>query len=108
MPLGAGFNARIDCQRGEGGLLNLETANYRDWLDESGYGDILSPHDLFLVTGTYMTKNWEAATFVTDSTSLGGGLSVEAMNLADGHFSVDWSTCNFRNKGFNTGHSHHG
>src|ERR1700754_1470186 len=127
MPLGTGFNARISCQRREGALLNLQTgralftyceqtaklrlgeylkANYRSWLNDSGNANYFSAHDLFLVTGTYMTKNWEAAKFVTDSTSLGGGVTVEAMNLADGHFSIDWRTCNLRNKGFNTGHSH--
>ena len=53
-----------------------------------------------------MTKNWEAATFVSNSTSVSGGLSVNAMSLADGQFKIDWRTCTPCNRGFNTGHSH--
>lgn len=129
MPIDVGVNVKISCERGEGALLNLETGhvtfsycqpatklrlgnylkeNYINILKGFKYADVIEADDLFLVTGTYMTKNWEAATFVMDSNSLGGGVALQATDLASGHFSIDWRSCALRNGGFNTGHVHLG
>lgn len=115
------MDVRLSCARGEGALLNLETGNakfsfceeptkqllksylkenYRDWIEQ-----VPASKDLFLVTGTYMTKNWENAVIRVDSHSGGGGVSVEAGNI-EGHFAVDWQTLRGSLYSFQTGHTH--
>lgn len=120
------LSARISCARGEGALLNVESgwaiyrrcdqatkvrlckhmkASYRSWLYDKDYAEFLTAHDLFLVTGTYMTDNWEEATFENSSTSLSGEVSVDA-TLASGSFKIDWQTCTPESTEIRTGHVH--
>lgn len=68
---------------------------------------ILSAHDLFLVTGTYMTENWEASTFVTNQSSYDGSISMNAINL-EGYCGIYWQSCKPGSRGFKTGHTHIG
>lgn len=82
--------------------------NYREILKKNKYADALELHDLFLVTGTYITKNWEAAVFATDTSSGEEELCVKATRLANGYFSIDWESCILHNGGFDTGHTHLG
>ena len=82
-------------------------ANYKRWLSEFRDAQYLSARDLFLVTGTYMTRNWEAATFQRNLSSVGGDVTVDAV-LAQGKMSIDWRTWKQTNCGFRLGHTHLG
>jgi hypothetical protein len=94
----------LKCSRGEGAVLNVETGsakytfcdkyskkslgkymeeNYRKWMVENEYEDFLRVDELFLVTGTYMTQNWEPGAFQARSDSYDAEMSVGAMTLAN-------------------------
>ena len=125
--IGGGPNVRLKCSRGEGAILNVQSGkatyrycdrkskmrlgdymlkNYRRWLSEHA-DERFDPRELFLVTGTYMTQNWEAATFQNSSTSVSGDITVDAV-LAKGKMSIDWRTWTQGNRGFRLGHTHIG
>lgn len=72
------------------------------------YTSFLIPRDLFLVTGTYMTGNWEASAFQTDSKSVKDDVSVQAVAMGDDQLSIDWNTCSTTNRGDRMGHTHLG
>jgi hypothetical protein len=124
--VGGGPNVRLKCAKGEGAILNVQSgdatseyidmtskmalgeymlANYKQWLSELRNAKYLSARDLFLVTGTVMTSNWEAATFQKSSMAVGGDVTVDAV-IAKGDISIDWRTCTQRNRGFRVGHTH--
>jgi hypothetical protein len=126
IPFGDGSGIQLKCIKGEGAILNVQSGkatftycdkeskiklgehmlnNYKQWIDNANY---LNPEELFLVTGTYMTHNWEASTFhKDDNTSLGFDVTVDAVFLK-GKMSIDWKTWRNGERGFRHGHTHIG
>jgi hypothetical protein len=127
IPFGGGPNIRLKCVKGEGAILNVQSGkatytycdttskmllgeymlkNHRRWLTELRGARYLEAEQLFLVTGTYMTRNWEAATFHKDAdVSIGFDLTVDAIFL-EGKMSIDWKTWRNGEYGFRHGHTH--
>lgn len=79
---------------------------YPQWMKEKEFRP-LTPRDLFLVTGTYMTTNWEAAILSDSSEAINAGVSIEALQIA-GKFSVDWARSIQTLKAYQSGHNHPG
>lgn len=117
----ASLDARLSCARGEGAFLNTETGNTLFTFCEDGTKELLkeylkanyenlktglpSERELFLVTGTHMTKNWEIAIFRSNSNSFGSEISVDG-GIIEGQFSVDWRSLRGGLYDFQTGHTH--
>jgi len=96
------------CDRASKDLLrDLMMNHYQRWLVELRNARGLLARDLFLVTGTYTTQNWEAATFQRGSLSVGADITVDA-TLVGGKLSIDWRTWTPGNRGFRLGHTHLG
>lgn len=118
---GGSLNAKLSCTRGEGAFLNVETGNALFTYCEESTKDHLKAYlkdnyeslqarlprkkELFLVTGTYMTKNWENAVFRASSNSVASEISVDA-GIVEGKFSVDWRSLKGELYAFQTGHLH--
>jgi hypothetical protein len=129
IPFGGGPNIRLKCVKGEGAILNVQSSkatykycdttskmllgehmlkNYKTWLTDLRDAWYLEPEQLFLVTGTYMTHNWEAATFHKDvHASVGFDVTVDAV-FFEGKMSIDWETWRNGERGFRHGHTHMG
>jgi hypothetical protein len=83
-------------------------SHYKQWLNDFRGAQYLEAEQLFLVTGTYMTHNWEAATFQKDgNVSIGLDVKVDAVFLR-GNMSIHWQTWRNGERGFRNGHKHTG
>lgn len=77
--------------------------HYQTWLEETPG---VHAGDLVLVTGTYMTQNWEAATYRKRSSSTSVDMSINAVCAIEGGVRLDWSTWTPGDRGFKLGHIH--
>jgi hypothetical protein len=77
--------------------------NYKLWLNEEDFRT-LKPHELVLVTGTYMTMNWEAATFKANSPI--NSVNLPVTESLTNRFVVNWRRWTNSNQGLSSGHSH--
>lgn len=126
MPVGGGGEVGTTLKKGESAVLNVESGsalysyypkgarnllgqymkdNYKDWMKEKACTGLKSD-ELVLVTGTTMTKNWEAATFKTASSSVGVKLTVDIPGVSKGSAKINWRRRTHDLHGFQSGHNH--
>jgi hypothetical protein len=78
--------------------------NYKHWLTEFPQAKGLESEELFLVTGTYMTRNWETTAFGKDANASIGGDWIA--DVIEGKIRPGLRTPGDRRYQLWTGHSH--
>jgi hypothetical protein len=79
--------------------------NYQGWLKDVRFRG-QSARDIVLVIGTYMTQNWEATTYVSNSTQSRVGGDTDVPQLLNIHGQIDREVWRKTTAGYSCGHAH--
>jgi hypothetical protein len=122
----AGIEAQVDTFCHEGAMLRLQVQsatfsylearsldiiqeyareNYPSWLKDDRFRG-QSVRDIVLIIGTYMTQNWEATTYVSNSTQSRIGGNIDVPQLLNVHGQVDREVWRDTAAGYSCGHLH--
>ncbi|KAF8810862.1 hypothetical protein BYT27DRAFT_7161421 [Phlegmacium glaucopus] len=126
LPVGGGATAGVQNHFHEASVLRLEderavysyldkrsTENiakyalkhYQSWLTLESFRGV-SVEEIVVIMGTYMTKNWKAKTFISQSNQVNAGANVNVAALLTSHLDVGRSVSSWTNPGFSCGHLH--